>query len=702
MTEDNPLCLTVGWFIRPYFLLFNLSTVILGRMHPEKIGRYEIKAELGRGGMATVYHAYDPMFEREVALKILPQELLHDEQYRGRFEREAKIIARLEHATIVPVYDVGQENNQPYFVMRYMAGGSLADRMTGDPLSLTETARIIQRVGAALDYAHTKGIIHRDLKPGNILFDESGDPFISDYGIAKLSQSQTNLTGTSIIGTPTYMSPEQAQGEDIDGRSDIYSLGVIVYEMLSGRLPYEANTPLGLVFKHVSEPIPHILDVNPELPTATEAVIEKAMAKNPKDRFATGADLAAALFALARGQTPDLDPTSPIPTRIQSINMGKTSSPRLWIFGGIGIVLAAVLVFAGMRFFSPGASPNSSPTSAADDAALVVLPPASTAAPTASPALAVAKGVGGADKIALLAGSNVWVMNVDGSQPVQLTSDAKPKFDLQWLQDPNKLLYAQDKCVYSLDISAQKISRITCFDGADYFEGFRISPDGKQVAISIDRQVSIVPFDVTVLAKVHDRIGLDALKGCLSYRAIAAKNLLWSKDGQKLAVVYLLGQQDGRVADTIRVMDIHRCREAEPVVQDEFPAGRFIPESYTTNLLLPSLGWDGADIILFNTLKRNDGYGPLYKYDLSIGQEEKINPIRNICCYRDATFSPDGKYVIFAFQDLSQGEGSETLVYYIPWEDLGSGKTFTPLALPSNFFSSPREKPEFALRPALP
>src|SRR5688572_5413296 len=217
-------------------LLFNLSASILDCMYPEKIGRYEIEAELGRGGMATVYRAYDPMFEREVALKVLPQEFLHDEQFRGRFEREAKTIARLEHAAIVPVYDVGNEKEQPYFVMRYMAGGSLSDRMNTKPISLEETARIIQRVAAALDYAHSKGIIHRDLKPGNILFDETGDPFISDYGIAKLAQSQTNLTGSSIIGTPTYMSPEQAQGNDIDHRSDIYSLGVIVYEMLSGKL----------------------------------------------------------------------------------------------------------------------------------------------------------------------------------------------------------------------------------------------------------------------------------------------------------------------------------------------------------------------------------------------------------------------------------------------------------------------------------
>jgi serine/threonine protein kinase len=671
-------------------------------MYPDKIGRYEIKAELGRGGMATVYHAYDPMFEREVALKVLPREMMHDEQFRGRFEREAKIIARLEHATIVPVYDVGQENDQPYFVMRYMAGASLSERMETAPVSLAETARIILRVAAALDYAHSKGIIHRDLKPANILFDETGDPFISDYGIAKFSQSQTNLTGGRIMGTPTYMSPEQAQGDEIDNRSDIYSLGVIVYEMLSGKPPYEANTPLGLVFKHVSDPIPHILDINPDLPVATEAVIEKAMAKSPANRFATAMDLASALAALAHGEMPDLDRTAPV-----SIHMynpagkppvavtGKSSfNPPIWISGVIGMFIVAALIWGGIRFSAQAdsATTAASPTAESDP----VVPVEST------PSLAPAPGVGGADKIAVVSGNNIWMTNIDGSDATQLTSDAKPKFDLQWLQDRNNLLYAQEKCLYTLDVTTQKVSRVTCFDKASFFESFRVSPDGKQAAISIDRLVFIVPFDLEILAGIHAANALDELNGCLSYRAIAAKNVLWSKDGQKLAVLYLLGQQDGRVADTIRVLDIHRCREIDPPVLDEFPAGRFFPENYTDNLTLPSFSWDGSDLFLFNSFKRNDGYGPLYTYGLAIGQEKKINPVLNLCCYRDARFSPDGNYMIFAFQDLSQGADSQTLAYYIPLKDVGSDKIFEPLKFPFNFFANPREKPQFALRPAAP
>ena len=223
---------------------------------PEKFGRYEIKSELGRGGMATVYRAYDPSSGREVAIKVLPREMLHDPQFRSRFEREIKLIAALEHPSIVPIYDVGEENEQPYFVMRYLHGGSLSDWIEKGNFSIQDAARIIERVSLGLAYAHRKGVIHRDLKPDNVLFDDNGDPFISDFGVAKFTESTSSLTGSGVIGTPAYMSPEQAQGVEIDGRSDVYGLGVILYQMLSGQQPYSADTPMGVVVKHITEPVP--------------------------------------------------------------------------------------------------------------------------------------------------------------------------------------------------------------------------------------------------------------------------------------------------------------------------------------------------------------------------------------------------------------------------------------------------------------
>ncbi len=266
-------------------------------METKKFGRYEIKSELGRGGMGTVFHAYDPRFRRNVALKVLPREFLHDPNFRARFEQEAQTIALLEHPAIVPVYDYGEEDGQPYLVMRFLTGGTLTNRLEKGALPLDDIIRIINRMAPALSEAHEQGIIHRDLKPDNIIFDKQDNPYISDFGLVKLTQSSSNLTsGNVIVGTPAYMSPEQARGEAVvDGRSDVYALGVILFEMLTGQLPYQANTPVGLVMQHIIEPVPRILEIKPNLPPGCDTIISQAMAKDPDDRYSTAPDLASAL-----------------------------------------------------------------------------------------------------------------------------------------------------------------------------------------------------------------------------------------------------------------------------------------------------------------------------------------------------------------------------------------------------------------------
>lgn len=262
----------------------------------QKIGRYEIVEEIGRGGMATVFRAVDPFFQRDVALKVIPREFLHDPSFRARFQREAKTIALLEHPAIVPVYDVGEEDGQPFLVMRYLPGGSLSNRLKQGRMPFGEVTRIMNRLAPALDEAHKMGIIHRDLKPDNILFDHRDTPFITDFGIAKLNEERTQLTtGGLIIGTPSYMSPEQANGETIDGRSDIYALGIILFQMLTGQLPFEAKTPLGIIMQHITQPVPQILEIEPDLPVDCSSIIEKALAKEPDERFDTAVALANAL-----------------------------------------------------------------------------------------------------------------------------------------------------------------------------------------------------------------------------------------------------------------------------------------------------------------------------------------------------------------------------------------------------------------------
>jgi serine/threonine protein kinase/ABC-type transport system substrate-binding protein len=273
----------------------------------QRFGRYEIKSELGRGGMATVYFAYDPRFGRDVAIKVLPREFLHEPTFRARFEREARTVAVLEHPAIVPVYDFGEENGQPFIVMRYMSGGSLADRLKKGALPVNEAVQIVQRLAQALDAAHARGVVHRDLKPGNVMFDQYGNAFLSDFGIARLTASgEATLTGSGIVGTPTYMSPEQIQGaKDLDGRADIYALGVIFYQMLTGNVPYQGDTPIKVMMMHLTEPVPHLqptaptLAGHPALPVFDQ-VVGQAMAKDPKDRYPTAGALAGAAETVLR------------------------------------------------------------------------------------------------------------------------------------------------------------------------------------------------------------------------------------------------------------------------------------------------------------------------------------------------------------------------------------------------------------------
>jgi serine/threonine-protein kinase len=274
-------------------------------MAPKQIGRYELKHELGRGGMATVYLAHDPQFQRDVAVKLLPRDLLHEASFKSRFTREAQTIAALEHPAIVPVYDFGEEDGQPYLVMRHMPGGSLADRIENGHYSIEMASEILKRIGSALDYAHSQGVVHRDLKPANILFDKFDNSYLADFGIARLAEASTALTGTNtIIGTPAYMSPEQVHGDEVlDGRSDIYSLAIILFEMLTGKQPFEADTPAKVMMKHILDPVPNVLDANPDLPLDSRSFFSIALAKDREERYAKAEILSSELENLITRKT---------------------------------------------------------------------------------------------------------------------------------------------------------------------------------------------------------------------------------------------------------------------------------------------------------------------------------------------------------------------------------------------------------------
>ncbi|HMV87053.1 MAG TPA: serine/threonine-protein kinase [Blastocatellia bacterium] len=268
-------------------------------MDLSKIGRYEIKNLLGKGGMASVYRAFDPMFERDVAVKVLPRDLLHEQDFYERFRREAKLIAGLENQAIVPVYDFGEQDDQPYIVMRLMAGGSLANRLERGPFSLSRASAILTRLAAALDRAHARGIIHRDLKPANFLLDEDSDPYIADFGIAKLLTGGGTHQRTVIMGTPAYMSPEQWSDDPLDRRCDVYALGVILFEMVTGQLPYQASSAPALMNKHINAPIPRIHPLR----SSIQPVLDRTLAKNREDRYATAGELAQDLAEIVRKET---------------------------------------------------------------------------------------------------------------------------------------------------------------------------------------------------------------------------------------------------------------------------------------------------------------------------------------------------------------------------------------------------------------
>lgn len=341
----------------------------------DKIGNYTLLQELGKGGMGQVYLAHDPRFDRGVAIKVLPREFLHDDKFLARFEREARTIALLEHPAIVPVYDYGEEDGQPYLVMRYMAGGTLRDRMTQGEISNAEILKIIAPIAEALNEAHKNGIVHRDMKPGNILFDSSGRAYLSDFGIAKISQAQT-LTGSALVGTPAYMSPELVHGDQIlDGRSDVYSLGIILYEMLAGEKPYQADTPGKVLMKHVLDPVPDIHKHRADLPAELKAITDKALAKDRDDRYSTAIELSAALASAMQADfeihmpernnfpgnnsdtinhlktpiwtdplTRDLLMMEPTPTPAPKVNPRKKISWR-WLTVGAGILLLSLTIY---------------------------------------------------------------------------------------------------------------------------------------------------------------------------------------------------------------------------------------------------------------------------------------------------------------------------------------------------------------------
>ena len=299
----------------------------------QRYGRYVVRKELGGGGMGIVYLAHDPLMNREVALKVISWRMMRQSPTEGgenvlkRFRHEAQVLASLQHRAIVPLYDFGQEGNDPYLVMQLMEGGSLADKLSGGALQMSQMVRILGELAPALDDMHQQKIIHRDLKPANILFDKWGNPYISDFGLAKLTEKAASFSAGGVKGTPAYMSPEQVLGHSLDGRSDIYSLGGILYQMLTGKQPYhEAMAGFGQLFSHVNEPPPRLSPLRTDLSPAWQTLIDRVMGKTPDERPATATQFVNELKILAE---PPAQPHRHVSTRVRTTVLRSSPPPSI-------------------------------------------------------------------------------------------------------------------------------------------------------------------------------------------------------------------------------------------------------------------------------------------------------------------------------------------------------------------------------------
>ena len=347
-----------------------------------RLGHYRILSLLGRGGMADVYRAEDERLGREVALKALPPEFARDPERIERFEREVRAAARLNHPNVVTVYEFGQGEGQHFYTMALMTGGDLKARIRAYPDGMPpgEVRSVAQAMARALHYAHGRGFVHRDVKPENILFGEEETPQLTDFGIARAMESGTRMTATGMsIGSPHYMSPEQAQGLKVDARSDLYSLGVVVYEMLTGRLPFDAVNTFAVAYSHINDPVPEL----PKALAGWQPVVDLLLAKSPEDRYGSAGELAEVLASDGLPPAPDQAPGTRVmsvgqqlgPTRRaggSGTRLVETEKPRAGLRGALaGAVLALAVVGIGYLALRDAKGPEPVPANSGRDAGAV-------------------------------------------------------------------------------------------------------------------------------------------------------------------------------------------------------------------------------------------------------------------------------------------------------------------------------------------
>ena len=330
----------------------------------ENVGPYRIIEQLGQGGMATVYKAYHAALDRYVAIKALHPAFGEDQNFLARFQREARLVAKLEHPNIVPIYDYSEHEGRPYLVMKFIEGDTLKARLAKGPLASAEIEKIVEAVGSALAYAHKQGILHRDIKPSNVLVANDGQLYLADFGLARIAQSgESTLSSDMIMGTPQYISPEQAMGKkDLDEGTDIYSFGVMIYEMVVGQVPFNADTPFSIIHDHIYSPLPLPRSINPKVPESVERVLLKALAKERVDRYpdvtslvsafkeawvSAGVPMQGTAITMRPAQLKAAGPSAK--TVAAKSPVKKRTSPWPFIAGGILLVIGCLFILFVLR-----------------------------------------------------------------------------------------------------------------------------------------------------------------------------------------------------------------------------------------------------------------------------------------------------------------------------------------------------------------
>jgi serine/threonine protein kinase len=480
-----------------------------------QLGQYKIIEKLGQGGMASVYKAHQVSMDRFVAVKVLPPVLKLDPDFVSRFRQEARIIASLEHSRILPVHDYGEEGDITYLVMRYLEGGTLHQRIVNEgPLSLEEAAHIIRQVAQGLQYAHGKNIIHRDMTSNNVMFDSVGDAYITDFGLAKMVAGSAHLTGHSVVGTPAYVAPEQALGDKPNSRTDIYSLGVVLYEMLVGDVPFHGDTPMAVIFQHVNEPLPDPRDIRSELPESVVNVIALATAKVPDERFDSPMQLADALdraikepgnpipapqlsrlsmrstsaeaAAIRQSQSAKAARTAPAEGRAKTQAARSTAEPASdgipgWlipVLGLVALVLVGVLAVILLPRFQQAQAPQSTATSAVANA-----PTQQQVAGAAS----ATPGIGSQTSEAII---DPTVTDTGAPPPTQ--PPAPTEASSIFLSDADELPCDNGEAVFAVDFGEDEPQEMEIFAGADEYVSLagdwlevRPAPPGSDISLRL-------------------------------------------------------------------------------------------------------------------------------------------------------------------------------------------------------------------------